>query len=351
MMAARSFPRFRSRRASVTPGAAAHTDAPDVPATMRAVVFDAPGAADVLRTGTVPTPAPILSELLVRIVAAGVNPIDAKTRAGSGVSGAITAFPSTLGFDFSGVVVRSPYEAHPFPVGTEVFGMAAYPRSGGTYAEYAIAPTLSVARKPAALSHAEAAGVPLAALTAWGLIVETAHAHEGQRILIHAGAGGVGHFAVQLAAYFGAHVIATGSERNLPWLRELGASVVIDYATTRFEDVTGDVDVVIDLIGNAHDDTGTRSLGVLRPGGLYILVPTGSWPGYANAAADAGVRASSYKVAPDGGVLATIARLLESGAIQVYVDRVFGLDDASAAHRELERGHTRGKLVLSVGEA
>jgi len=248
-------------------------------------------------------------------------------------------------------VVASPYESHPFPVGTEVFGMVPFPRSGGTYAEYAVAPTLSVARKPASLSHVEAAGVPLAALTAWGLVVETAHAHEGQRILIHAGAGGVGHFAVQLAAYFGAHVTATGSGGNLAWLRELGASVVIDRTAMRFDEVAGEVDVVIDLVGNVHDETGTRSLSVLRPGGLYILVPTGSWPGYADAAAQAGVRTTSYKVIPDGGVLATIGRLLESGAIQVYVDRVFPLADAAAAHAELEKGHTRGKIVLSVGDA
>jgi len=229
--------------------------------------------------------------------------------------------------------------------------MTPFPRSGGSYADYAVVPTLSVAHKPSSLSHAEAAAVPLAALTAWGLVVETVHAHEGQRVLIHAGAGGVGHFAVQLAAYFGAQVIATGSAGNLPWLRELGASVVIDYATTRFEDVVGTVDVVIDLVGNVHDDTGTRSLGVLRPGGLYVLVPTGSWPGYADAAAAAGVRATSYKVVPDGTVLGTLGRLLDSGAIRVFVDHVYEFGEAAAAHRDVERGHARGKIVLAVGES
>lgn len=344
---------FRPLRAASAPDAASDdlAEAPRIPEQMRAVVFAAPGGPEVLRTVAIPTPSPVLSEVLVRVVAAGINPIDAKTRAGTGVSGAIDAFPSTLGFDFSGVVVASPYESHPFPVGTEVFGMVPFPRSGGTYAEYAVAPTLSVARKPASLSHVEAAGVPLAALTAWGLVVETAHAHEGQRILIHAGAGGVGHFAVQLAAYFGAHVTATGSGGNLAWLRELGASVVIDRTAMRFDEVAGEVDVVIDLVGNVHDETGTRSLSVLRPGGLYVLVPTGSWPGYADAAAQAGVRTTSYKVIPDGGVLATIGRLLESGAIQVYVDHVFPLAEAAEAHRELEKGHTRGKIVLSVGDA
>lgn len=341
--------RFRPLRSTTVPEAGTVVVS-DPPAMMRAVIFDEPGAADVLHVGEVPVPAPVLSEVLVRVVAAGVNPIDAKTRGGGGASGAITSYPSTLGFDFSGVVVKTPYESHPLPPGTEVFGMVPFPRSGGTYAEYTVVPSLSVARKPASLSHAEAAGVPLAALTAWGLVVETAHAHEGQRILIHAGSGGVGHFAVQLAAYFGAHVIATGSERNLSWLRELGASVAIDYATTRFEDVADQVDVVIDLVGNVHDDTGTRSLTVLRPGGLYVLVPTGGWPDYAEAAAAAGVRATSYKVIPDGGVLATLSRLLDSGSIRVFVDRVFDLDEAGAAHVELERGHTRGKSVLRVSD-
>jgi NADPH:quinone reductase-like Zn-dependent oxidoreductase len=322
----------------------------DPPALMRAAVFDAVGGPEALRAASVPVPSPVLSELLVRVVAAGVNPIDAKTRGGAGMSSQLPGFPSTLGFDFSGVVVKSPYEAHPLSPGTPVFGMASFPRSGGTYAEYVVAPSLSVARKPASLSHVEAAGVPLAALTAWGLVVETAHAHEGQRMLIHAGSGGVGHFAVQFAAYFGAHVTATASGRNSAWLRELGAAVVVDHTATRFEDVVADVDVVIDLVGNVHAGTGTRSLSVMRPGGLYIVVPTGSWPGYAAAAVDAGVRATSYKVIPDGGALATIGRLLDSGAVQVYIDKVFDLDEAAAAHRAIEEGHTRGKIVLRVSD-
>lgn len=338
--------RLRPMRTRTTP-VAGPTTAPAVPERMRAVVFDAEGAASALHVAEVPVPDPILSELLIRVVAAGVNPIDAKTRGGAGVASAIADFPSTLGYDFSGVVVRSPFESHPLPPGTEVYGMVPFPRSGGSYSEFVVAPSLSVTRKPASLSHVEAAAVPLAALTAWGLVVETARAHEGQRILIHAGAGGVGHFAVQFAAYFGAHVIATASGPNLPWLRELGAAEVVDYTHCRFEELA-DVDVVIDLIGNAHENTGTRSLSVIRPGGLYVLVPTGGWPGFAEAASQAGVRATHYKVIPDGGVLATIGRLLDSGAIQVFVDDVFPLEHAARAHERLEAGHTRGKLVLSV---
>lgn len=340
--------RFRSMRLE---SPAAFTPAPPpAPPTMRAAVIDATGDAARLHLATIPTPTPIMSEVLVRVVAAGVNPIDAKTRAGRGVSGAIERYPAALGFDFSGVVVASPYEAHPLPPGTEVFGMAAFPRSGGSYAEYVTVPTLSLARKPASLSHVEAAGVPLAALTAWGLVVETALAHEGQRILVHAASGGVGHFAVQFAAYFGAEVIATGSPRNADWLRELGASTVIDRTSERFEERVSGVDVVIDLVGNVADETGTRSLGVLRSGGLLIEVPTGAWPGFFDAATAAGLRATGYKVSPDGGTLATIARLLDSRAVQVYIDRVFELDEAADAHTELERGHARGKIVLRVSD-
>ena len=321
-----------------------------IPAAMRAAVFDRFGDPSVLHPATVPVPEPVLSEVLVRVVAAGVNPIDAKTRRGAGVGPALTAFPAVPGYDFSGVVARAPYETHPFPAGTAVFGMTSFPRTGGSYAEYAVVPTLSLAPKPPSLSHAEAAGVPLAALTAWGLVVETAHAHEGQRVLIHAASGGVGHFAVQFARYFGAHVTVTGSARNTGWLRDLGAAVVIDRTATRFEDVVSDVDVVVDIAGNNHDDTGARSLTVLRPGGLYIAVPSGAWPGYADAAALAGVRATSYRVVPDGGALATIGRLLESGSVQVFVDRVHPLADAAQAHREIETGHTRGKIVLRVSD-
>lgn len=341
--------RFRPLRSPSPPQApAAQPDAP--PETMRAVTLARAGGPDVLRWGEAPTPSPVLSELLVRVVAAGVNPIDAKTRAGRGVSAALGNTPVVPGFDFSGVVVSSPFEAHPLTPGTEVFGMVPFPRTGGTYAEYVVVPSQSVTRKPASLSHVEAAGVPLAALTAWGLVVEIAHAHEGQRMLIHAGSGGVGHFAVQFAAYFGAHVTVTASGRNAAWLRELGAAVVVDYTSTRFEEVVGEMDVVIDLVGNVSDRTASRSLQVLRPGGLYVLVPTGSWPDYAQAAEEAGVRATSYKVIPDGGTLATIARLLDSGAVQVYIDRVFDLPDAATAHTELEQGHTRGKIVLRVSD-
>ncbi|NQX13225.1 NADP-dependent oxidoreductase [Microbacteriaceae bacterium VKM Ac-2855] len=317
---------------------------------MTAAVIQSPGDPSVLHLATVATPGSINAEFTVKVVAAGVNPLDAKTRAGRGVASQIGSYPAVLGHDFSGVVVTSPYEGHAIRPGDEVYGFVMVPRMSGSYAEYVTVPSISLARKPSTLSHIEAAGVPLAALTAWGMVVEVAKAHEGQRILIHAGSGGVGHFAVQFAAYFGARVAATGSPRNLQWLRELGATTVVDHTSERFEDVVGEVDVVIDLVGNVHDDTGSRSLSVLRPGGLIVNAPTGSWPTFFEEAAAAGVRATGYKVAPDGATLAVISRLLESGDVKVFIDGIYDLAEAAAAHEALEKGHTRGKLVLKVCE-
>lgn len=318
--------------------------------TMRAMTIDGAGGPEVLTLSEIARPVRVSAEVLIRVVAAGVNPIDAKTRSGKGAFAGLATFPAVLGNDVSGVVVEAPYEAHPFQPGTEVFGMGMVPRIPGSYAEYVSLPAMSLARKPAALSHVEAAAVPLAALTAWGMVVETAKAHEGQRMLIHAGAGGVGHFAVQFAAYFGAHVIATSSERNAHWLRELGAAEVIDYTAAPFEQQVSEIDAVIDLIGNVKDDTGTRSLATMRPDALLVNGPTGSWPTMAQDAAAAGMRATGYRVSPDGSTLAVISRLLESGDVRVYVDQVFDLEDAAKAHEAIESGHTRGKIVLKVAE-
>ena len=318
--------------------------------TMRASIIDRTGGPDVLHIADVERPVKVNAEFLVKVVAAGVNPIDAKSRSGAGASGAFGEYPIILGNDFSGIVVESSYDAHPIKPGDEVYGMTMVPRFGGAYAEYLTVPATCIARKPRSLAHVEAAGVPLAALTAWGAVVDVAKAHEGQVMLIHAGSGGVGHFAIQFATFFGARVITTGSTRNSSWLRELGASEVIDYSTTRFEDAVHNVDVVIDLIGNTKDDTGTRSLATLKPGGLLVNVPTGSWPTLAGDAAAAGVRASGYRVPADGATLAVISRLLESGDVRVFVDQVFDLDRAAEAHAALETGHTRGKIVLKVSD-
>lgn len=319
--------------------------------TMRAMVATGPGGPDVLHEAEVPLPVRANAEVVVKVLAASVNPIDAKTRAGRGVAGAIGSWPVILGNDLAGIVVESPYEAHPLAVGHAVYGMTMVPRFGGSYAEFATVPELFLAPKPPSLSFEEAAAVPLAALTAWGMVVDVARAHEGQRMLIHAGAGGVGHLAVQLASFFGAHVVATCSARNVSFVRELGAAHVIDYTSSRFDDEESGFDVVVDLVGNVHDDTGSRSLRVLRPGGLVINAPTGSWPTLHDEAEAAGVRATGYKVSPNGATLAVMSRMIEAGDLRVHVDRVLPLAEVAEAHRLLEGGHTRGKIVLRVDEA
>ncbi|GAA4265516.1 NADP-dependent oxidoreductase [Frondihabitans peucedani] len=316
--------------------------------TMRAVVISENGGPEVLTRAQISTPSRQGSEVLVRVVAAGVNPFDVEARNGLAGRCGSPELPAVLGCDFSGVVVQSPYAAHPLRPGQEVYGVASVPRAAGTYAEYVSVPALQVTRKPKSLSHVEAAGVPLAALTAWGVVVDVAKAHDGQRILIHAGAGGVGHFAVQFAAYFGAHVVTTGSTRNSSWLRQLGAAQVVDYTAQRFEAEVEAVDVVIDLV--ADPDVARRSLQVIRPGGLLIHVPVTDTTGLAEEAESAGVRFTDYAMAPDATCLAVIARLLDSGDVSVYVDDVYDLDDVADAHRLLERGHTRGKLVVKIAE-
>lgn len=317
---------------------------------MRAVVLDHFGDADELRIADVTMPTPVVGELLIRVVAAGLNPIDVKTRAGEGAAAGVRCFPAVLGHDFSGVVVRAPYEAFRLQPGDEVYGVSAAPRCTGSFAEFVTVPAQQVAPKPKVLSHAEAAAVPLAAITAWGAVVELAKAHEGQRILIHAGAGGVGHLAVQLAAYFGAHVIATASGRNTDWLRELGASETVDHTTTRFEDVVAEVDTVIDLVGDRFDHTGPRSLDVLRPGGLLVNVPSGTWPTLMDDAARAGVRATTYRMVPDAATLAVIGRLINSGDLRVSVQEVFPLARIADAQRLVEAGHVRGKVVVQISD-
>lgn len=315
---------------------------------MRAMTVTGLGGSEVFEFATMPVPLPAIGEAIIDVAAAGVNPIDAKTRAGKGASAHIRSFPAVLGVDFSGTIDRPAYLAHELAAETPVFGIVGAPRVSGSYAEKLAAPVVSMARAPKSMSLTDAAAIPCAALTAWGAVHDVGRVGSGTRVLVHAGAGGVGHIAVQLAAAAGAHVVTTASERNHDWLRSLGAAEVLDYTTTRFEDATGDIDLVVDLIGNVAADTGRRSLRVMKPNATIVNVPTGSWPELLEEADAAGMRATDLKLIPDARVLAELAARIDAGTLTVHVDRVFDLAEAAEAHRVLEEGHTRGKLVLRV---
>jgi NADPH:quinone reductase-like Zn-dependent oxidoreductase/CubicO group peptidase (beta-lactamase class C family) len=309
--------------------------------TMLAVRISEFGGPDVLRYEEAPRPAPGPGELLVQVHAAAVNPVDTGVRAGHAQGIAHARLPYIPGYDLSGVVVEVGEGVTRFSPGDEVFAML-HLRRGGAYAEYAIVKDAEAAAKPATVSHAEAASLPLVALTAWQALFDTADLQAGETVLIHAGAGGVGSIAAQLAKWRGATVIATASEANHEFLRSLGVDVVIDYRTQRFEDVARDVDVVLDPIGG---DTQVRSLGTLRDGGRMVglvgLTPTARSP-------DRGIRATAILVDPDSAQLRRIAELVDAGHVRPIVSHLLPLDQAPDAHRQSETGRTRGKIVLEV---
>lgn len=233
------------------------------------------------------------------------------------------------------------FGVHTLKVGDEVYGMPWFPRPASAYAEYVTAPSRQFALKPRTLDHNTAAGVPLVGLTAWQALVDAAHVAAGQRVLIHAAAGGVGHLAVQFAKHLGAYVIGTASAAKHDWLRELGADEVVDYTQVRFEEAVGDVDVVIDLVGEGHDATTSRSLETLRPGGTIVAVPSGVAPEVLDSARARGLNATAFLVEPDGASLTRIAGLIDEGAVRVEVEGVLPLADAAEAHRRVQGPHAR----------
>ncbi|WP_406865150.1 NADP-dependent oxidoreductase [Streptomyces sp. HUAS MG47] len=306
---------------------------------MRAVVVEQWGGPEKLVEREVERPVPGLNEVLVRVHAAGVNPVDWKTRA----SGALITWGETpvVGWDVSGTVEAVGPGVGVFRPGDEVYGMPLFPRQAGAYAEYVVAPARHLAPKPASLTHVEAAALPLAALTAWQALVDSAGVRPGERVLVHAAAGGVGHLAVQIAKARGAYVIGTASAAKHELVRGLGADEVIDYRTVRFEDAIDEVDVVLDGLGG---ETARRSLQVLRDGGRLITLPG---PDDVPVAQD-GVRAAWVLVEPDHLGLREIAALVERGELRPVVDTVLPLAEASKAHTIGEQGRTTGKIVLTV---
>lgn len=321
--------------------------------TMKAVQIHKYGRPRVLTYEDAPRPEPKEDELLVRVHAAGVNPADWQIRSGRR-SKLKKPFSLILGFDVSGVVEAVGKSVTGFQVGDTVYGWVDV-RKGGAYAEYVTAPVSDIAYKPRSLDHIQAAALPVIALTAWQALFGAGQLSAGQKVLIHAAAGGVGHIAVQLAKWKGAYVIGTASSRNESFLHEVGVDEFINYKTTRFESVVRNIDVVLESINrDIHmeaflGETLDRSWSVLKKGG--VLVSICATPSL-ESAAKYGVRAKHVRP-PEvkSSVLTDIAKLVDAGHVKPFVSRVLPLKEARQAHKLSQKGHTRGKIVLRVIES
>ncbi|HEY2108792.1 MAG TPA: NADP-dependent oxidoreductase [Candidatus Acidoferrales bacterium] len=311
--------------------------------TMKAVRIHTYGGPEVLKYEDAPRPQPQAGEVLVRVHAAAVNPVDWNVREGHMKDFWPHKFPLILGWDLSGVVEELGKGASRFKIGDEVYSVPD-PTRNGAYADYIVVRESELALKPNSLHHVHAAAVPLATLTAWQSLFDTAQLRPGQRVLIHGGSGGVGHFAVQLAKWKGAYVIATASTKNQELVREFGADETIDYSRQRFEDVARNIDIVLDPIGG---DTQERSWQVLKKGGILLSVVQ---PPSADKAKALGIQATFVASQPNGAELAKIADLIDAGHLKPIVNRILPLSEARRAHELSQTGHIHGKIVLRVKE-
>ena len=308
---------------------------------MKAVCIYAYGGPEVLKYEDAPRPHPEAGEVLVRVHAAGINPVDWKIREGHLKEMLHSTLPLILGWDVSGVVESLGTGLTRLKVGDAVFSRPDIARDGA-YAEFIVIRESEVALKPASIDHVHAAALPLAGLTAWQTLFTAGGLAAGQRVLIHAAAGGVGSLAVQLAKWKGAHVIGTASARNHDFLRKLGVDQVIDYATVPFEGAVDPVDLVLDTLGGEVQE---RSWKVLKPGGLLVSI---AQPPSAATAAAHGVRQAFVFTQPNAAQLAEIAALVEAEQLKAIVETILPLSDATRGQELSERGHTRGKIVLRV---
>jgi NADPH:quinone reductase-like Zn-dependent oxidoreductase len=298
------------------------------------------GGLDTLQLDDIEPSMPDATEILVKVRAASVNPVDFKIRSGKYPAVNEDRLPYILGRDASGIVEKCGAGADAFKIGDEVFGIVGI--HGGGYAQKVVMAQDAVAAKPANLDHVQAAAVPLAGQTAWQGLFRYGEVKPGQRILIHGGSGGVGHFAIQFAKAKGAHVSTTVSTEHVEFARSLGADVVIDYKKQPFEQIARDLDMVFDLIDG---ETRRRSWELLKKGG--ILVSTLTEPSQPMAR-QYGVRATRYTVQANGEELKEIALLLEAGQVKPTVDQTFPLADAADAMAAVEHGHSKGKIVITM---
>lgn len=312
---------------------------------MRAVIQREWNGPEALELVDLEPPRPAPTEVLVRVGYAGVNPVDHYTAQGLAYN-RMLSLPFRQGWDVAGVVTEIGYGVTRFRPGDRVFGMPWFPREAGAYAEYVTAPSRHFARMPAELSFAEAAALPLAGLTAWQML-EVAQVAPGQRVLVTAAAGGVGHLAVQIAKARGAHVIGTARAAKHEFLRQMGVDEAVDYTTRQVSDVVRNADAVIQMFGG---EPGLKALECLRPDGILVSAQ-GAWtPGLAGRAAQLGVRALTYLVEPDTEGLESLADLVRRGQLRLHVANELPLERAAEAHHLIATGRTTGKVVLHVAD-
>jgi len=309
---------------------------------MRAAVIRSFGGPEVLEIQDVPRPKALPTEVVVRVHAIGTNPVEAYIRSGAFP---LVQPPAILGWDISGVVDEVVPGVNRFAVGDAVLGMPLFPRAASAYAEYVAAPSRQLVRKPDSLDHVHAAALPLAGLTAWQALVDIADLQPGQRILVHAAGGGVGHLAVQIAKARGAYVIATASAAKHDFVHGLGADQIIDYQATDFARAIRDVDVVLELIGNGYAQ---RSIDVLRPGGLLITAVERTDAKLAAQVTAANRRFAGITVEPDAVGLQHLVDLVTQGKLRVHVSHAIPLADVARAHALYAGGGVTGKIVLTV---
>ena len=313
---------------------------------MKAITLYEPGSIENLKIEEVDIPQISDNEVLVQVKAISINPVDVKSRAGKGVYGRLKDIkPLILGWDISGIITQKGKDVTDFEIGYEVFGMVNFPGHGKAYAEYVAVPANQLALKPASISFEEAAAATLAALTAWQALVTNAKVKSGDKVLIHSAAGGVGHYAVQIAKFLGAHVIGTSSANNRDFVLSLGADEHIDYQNQQFEDRAADLDFVLDTIGGDNID---RSLEIIKPGGTLISIPSGLNEAVTEKSKAKSINGYFILVQSNGEDMAKIAELLESGVIKSHVSATFSLDKIGDAHLQVETGKTRGKVVIVV---
>jgi NADPH:quinone reductase-like Zn-dependent oxidoreductase len=314
---------------------------------MKAITLRGPGGIENLELHDVPQPHVHNDQILVQTRALSVNPIDAKTRKGLGMYARIKDdIPVILGWDISGIVVETGRNVSRFKIGDEVFGMVNFPGHGKAYAELVSVPESHVALKPENISHEQATAASLAALTAWQALTAHAKVQHGQRVLIHAAAGGVGHFAVQIAKHLGAYVIGTSSAANGDFVLSLGADEHIDYTTRELEERVRDMDFVLDTIGAENID---RSVGAVRPGGTVIGIVSGRTAGLPEKAEAKGAKGYPFLVSSNGKDMKVIADLLHNGALRPSIFHRYPFDAIGDAHMQIETGKTRGKIIVHPG--